>query len=207
MIGSEAQLRKLYAAPAGRALRKQLSALDVHCQRFIGFSPFCVLATGGAAGASMDASPRGGPPGFVRVADAHTLWIPDASGNNRLDTLSNLLHDPRIGLVFMVPGIVETLRVNGTVRLRDEEAFTSAFAGPGVTPKLVLEVQVQEAYLHCAKSLMRAQLWDAQQQVKRDVLPSMHAMILDQIGAPAPQETQQAMQERYAEQLAREQWG
>lgn len=205
MIHSEAQLRQLYAAPAERALRKQLRALDAHCQRFIQLAPFCVLSTGGAAGAYMDASPRGGQPGFVRVVDAHTLWMPDASGNNRLDTLCNLVHDPRIGLLFMIPGVLETLRVNGTAQLRDEAAFTEAFATATFTPKLVIEVQVHEAYLHCAKSLMRSKLWEAEQQVKREVLPSMNAMIHDQIGAPAPQESQHAMLARFAEQLAREQ--
>ena len=207
MIHSEAQLRALYAAPAERALRKQLNALDSHCLRFIQLSPFCVLATGGAAGACMDASPRGGKPGFVQVANAQTLWIPDASGNNRLDTLRNLVHDPRIGILFMIPGVQETLRVNGTAQLREEPAFTQAFANGHFTPKLVIEVQVQEVYLHCAKSLMRSGLWVAEQQVSRDVLPSMNAMIHDQIGAPAPQETQQAMLARYAQQLADEQGG
>ncbi len=103
MITGEDQLRQLYPMPAERALRKQQAALDAHCQRFIALSPLCVLATGGGAGALMDASPRGGAPGFVHVHDAQTLWIPDAGGNNRLDSLSNLLHDPRIGLLFMVP--------------------------------------------------------------------------------------------------------
>lgn len=205
MISTEAQLRQLYAAPAERAVRKQLQALDVHCQRLIGLSPLCVLATGGAAGSCIDASPRGGVPGFVRVVDAQTLWLPDAGGNNRLDSWSNLLHDPRIGLLFLVPGMHETLRVNGSARLRDEAAYTGTFATPTFTPKLVVEVQVQEAYLHCAKSLMRAKLWDVTQHVARDALPSMNTMIHDQIGAPAPQESQQAMLARYAQQLALEQ--
>ena len=205
MIHSEAQLRQLYAAPAERALRKQLSALDRHCQRFIALSPFCVLATGGAAGACMDASPRGGAPGFVHVADAQTLWIPDASGNNRLDTLCNLLHDPRLGVLFMIPGVLETLRVNGTARLREEAVFTERFATAPFQPKLVIELQVREAYLHCAKSVMRSKLWEVEQQVPRDVLPSMNAMIHDQIGAPAPTESQQEMLVRYERQLADEQ--
>lgn len=205
MIDSEAQLRQLYTAPAERALRKQLRTLDRHCQRFIALSPFCVLATGGGDGAWMDASPRGGQPGFVHVADAQTLWIPDASGNNRLDTLCNLLQDPRMGVLFMIPGVLETLRVNGTARLREEAAFTERFATATFQPKLVIEVQVHEAYLHCAKSLMRSKLWDVKQQVPRDVLPSMNAMIHDQIGAPAPTESQQEMLARYVRQLADEQ--
>lgn len=205
MITTEAQLRSLYAAPAERAVRKQQTQLDVHCQQFIALSPFCVLATGGAAGSLMDASPRGGAPGFVHVHDAHTLWIPDTNGNNRLDSLTNVLHDPRIGLLFMVPGVNETLRVNGTVKLRDEHHFTQPFAAEHFTPKLVLEIHVQEAYLHCAKSLMRSKLWQAQAQVSRSVLPSMNQMIHAQLGLPPAQESQLSMEERYARQIATEQ--
>lgn len=204
MITGEDQLRQLYAMPAERALRKQQAALDAHCQRFIALSPLCVLATGGAAGALMDASPRGGAPGFVHVHDAQTLWIPDAGGNNRLDSLSNLLHDPRIGLVFMVPGVNETLRINGTARLRDEPAWTGHFAGAHFTPKLVIEVQVCEAYLHCAKALMRSRLWQAEAQVERSVLPSMNQMIHAQIGLDTPPESQAAMEQRYQQQIAAE---
>lgn len=204
MITREDQLRQLYAMPAERALRKQQAALDAHCQRFIALSPFCVLATGGGAGALMDASPRGGAPGFVHVHDAQTLWIPDAGGNNRLDSLSNLLHDPRIGLVFMVPGVNETLRINGTARLRDEPAWTGHFAGAHFTPKLVIEVQVHEAYLHCAKALMRSRLWQAEAQVERSALPSMNQMIHAQIGLDTTPESQAAMEQRYQQQIAAE---
>ena len=204
MITGEDQLRQLYPMPAERALRKQQAALDAHCQRFIALSPLCVLATGGAAGALMDASPRGGAPGFVHVHDAQTLWIPDAGGNNRLDSLSNLLHDPRIGLLFMVPGVNETLRINGTARLRDEPAWTGHFAGAHFTPKLVIEVQVREAYLHCAKALMRSRLWQAEAQVERSALPSMNQMIHAQIGLDTPPESQAAMEQRYQQQIAAE---
>lgn len=205
MIISESQLRSLYAAPAERALRKQRTDLDAHCLRFIALSPLCVLATGGAADSLMDASPRGGAPGFVHVPDAHTLWIPDAGGNNRLDSLCNLLHDPRMGLLFMVPGVQETLRVNGRARLRDERAYTAHFAGPHFQPKLVIEVQVQEAYLHCAKALMRAKLWQADAQVARTALPSMNQMVHAQIGLTGPTETQAQMEQRYRVQIAAEQ--
>jgi PPOX class probable FMN-dependent enzyme len=204
MITREDQLRQLYAMPAERALRKQQAALDAHCQRFIALSPLCVLATGGAAGALMDASPRGGAPGFVHVHDAQTLWIPDAGGYNRLDSLSNLLHDPRIGLLFMVPGVNETLRINGTARLRDEPAWTGHFAGAHFTPQLVIEVQVREAYLHCAKALMRSRLWQAEAQVERSALPSMNQMIHAQIGLDTPPESQAAMEQRYQQQIAAE---
>lgn len=204
MITSEAQLRSLYAAPAERAVRKQQPWLDVHCQQWIARSPWCVMATGGAAGTLMDASPRGGVPGFVHVRDAQTLWLPDAGGNNRLDSLSNLLHDPRVGLLFVIPGFNEVLRVNGEAQLRDEAAFTQHFARGSFVPKLVIEVRVQEAYLHCAKSLMRAQLWQPEAQLLRDTLPSMNQMIHDQLGLDAPPEDQLQMAQRYAAQIATE---
>lgn len=207
MITSEEQLRQLYAMPAERALLKQQVDLDRHCLRFIALSPFCVIATGGNAGSLMDASPRGGAPGFVKAPDPRTLMIPDAGGNNRLDSLSNLLRDPRVGLLFMVPGINETLRVNGTAKLRDEGHYTALFAGPHFHPKLVIEVQVQEAYLHCAKALMRSRLWQAEAQVARTVLPTMNQMIHAQIGMAAPTETQEQMEHRYRVQIAAEQPG
>lgn len=204
MITTEAQLRALYAAPGERALAKQLGHLDGHCQRFIALSPLCVLASGGGAGEMLDASPRGGRPGFVKVADAHRLLLPDAGGNNRLDTLTNLLRDPRVGLLFFVPGVDETLRVNGTARLRDEAEFTGQFAGERREPRLVIEVQVCEAYLHCAKALMRSRLWDAQAQVERGALPTLNEMIHEQIGLAATPETQVDMVARYTRQITDE---
>lgn len=204
MITNEEQLRALYDAPAERALRKQQADLDRYCLRFIALSPLCIVSTAGAAGELLDASPRGGPPGFVKAPDQHTLLLPDAGGNNRLDSLSNLLHDPRIGLLFLVPGFDETLRVNGTARLRDEPHYTALFS-ERVRVRLVIEVQVQEAYLHCAKALMRSRLWQPEAQVPRNTLPSLNQMVQAQMGLRAPPEPQEAMVARYAHQIAREQ--
>lgn len=207
MIASREQLMQLYDPPAERALLKQQWELDRHCLRFIALSPFLVMATGGAGGALLDASPRGGKPGFVKAPDANTLLIPDAGGNNRLDSLSNLLDDPRLGLLFLVPGFDETLRVNGSAQLRDEAHYTALFASDHFRPKLVIEVHVQEAYLHCAKALMRSRLWQAEAQVARNVLPTMNQMIHAQIGMAAPTETQEQMEHRYRVQIAAEQPG
>ena len=215
MIQTREQLRALYAQPGARALSKQLPALDAHARRFIAHSPFCVLASAGAgmgertgadaARALLDASPRGGAPGFVHVVDAHTLWLPDAGGNNRLDTLENLLDDPRCGLLFLIPGMDETLRVNGLATLRDDDPARDAFAAERQRPKLVVEIAVREVYLHCAKALMRSQLWQPGSWPQRSVMPSMNAMIGDQIGAPAAgAESQADMLVRYREQLAQE---
>ena len=205
MITTHEQLRALYAAPGERAVRKQQAQLDAHCQRFIALSPFCVLASGGGTGALLDASPRGGAPGFVKSPDAHTLLPPDAGGNNRLDTLSNLLDDPRIGLVFLIPGVDETLRVNGTARLREEALYTDFFTAERQRPKLVIEVRVAEVYLHCPKALMRSRLWSADAQVDRAVLPTLGQMIHDQMGLATEPESQVAMLQRYRAQMAQEQ--
>ena len=199
-IDSLDKLRALYAAPKERAVKKQLAALDVHCRRFVELSPFVVVASSSTAGA-MDASPRGGPPGFVKAPDAKTLLIPDAPGNNRLDTLENIIGTGRIGLFFMIPGIEETLRVNGTARLSSNESHLKLFSEEKRIPRLVIEVGVAEAYLHCAKALMRSSLWSASAQVERSVLPTMGQMINSQTGIETPAETQDEMRKRYAADL------
>jgi PPOX class probable FMN-dependent enzyme len=200
MIDNLDALNALYAQPGPRALAKQLDALDAHCARFVALSPFVVLATGSALG-QLDASPRGGEPGFVRLHDARTLLIPDAPGNNRLDSLRNIVDTGRIGLLFMLPGVDETLRVNGTARLTQDAQRMQLFAGDKRPPRLIIEVHVQEAYLHCAKALMRSKLWRDSARVRRSVLPSLAQMIHDQTGDPAPPESQAQMLERYAADL------
>ncbi|CAM4029866.1 pyridoxamine 5'-phosphate oxidase family protein [Comamonas aquatilis] len=205
MITSLEQLQQLYAPPAERALLKQQLELDRYCLRFIALSPLLVMATGGASSALLDASPRGGKPGFVKAPDANTLLIPDAGGNNRLDSLSNLLQDPRVGLLFFVPGFDETLRVNGKARLRDEAHYTALFASEHFRPKLVIEIEVQEAYLHCAKALMRSRLWSAEAQVQRNVMPTLNQMIQSQMGMTTAPESQELMVNRYNAQIAAEQ--
>jgi PPOX class probable FMN-dependent enzyme len=194
------RLRTLYPAPGERALRKQLDRLDPHCVRFVALSPFVVLASADAQG-RMDASPRGGPPGFVRVADAHTLLLPDAPGNNRLDTLGNLVANGRLGMLFLIPGVDETLRINGTARLTQDAQRLALFAGDKRQPRLVIEVQVEEAYLHCAKALMRSALWSDAARVERSVLPTMGQMLREQTGLDIPPETEAQMRARYAPEL------
>lgn len=194
------QLREHYPPAQGRALSKQLDHLDPHCIAFIGLSPFAVLATGGAAG-QLDASPRGGAPGFVQVLDRHSLLLPDAKGNNRLDSFSNIAETGRAGLLFMIPGVDETLRVNGEASLSDDAALLALFAGERNPPRLVMRLRVAEAYLHCAKALMRSRLWDSAAQVERSVLPSMGQMISDQTGGSATLESQAQMLARYAANL------
>jgi len=193
------RLRALYPAPGERALRKQMRALDRHALRFIALSPFVVLSTADAQG-RQDASPRGGSPGFVHAVGAQQLWIPDAPGNHRLDSLSNIVHTGRIGLLFLIPGVDETLRVNGRARLCDEADRLAPFAADKRV-RLVIEVVVEEAYLHCAKALMRSKLWSGAERVERSALPTMGQMINDQTGMEAPAESQEQMRSRYAKDL------
>lgn len=193
-------LRALYAPPGERAVRKQLAALDPHCRRYIGLSPFLVISSAGASG-RVDASPRGGEAGFVKVIDENTLLIPDSPGNNRLDSLSNIIETGRAGVLFLVPGVDETLRVNGTAELRNDPALLELARSERRLPRLVIRLEVEEAYLHCAKALMRARLWAPASQVDRSVLPTMGRMLNDQCGIAEAPESQAQMVARYARDL------
>jgi uncharacterized protein len=193
-------LRALYPEPRERALKKQIAALDRHSMRFIELSPFVVLATGGAGGA-LDASPRGGAPGFVKTPDAHTLLLPDAPGNNRLDSFTNIVESGRVGLLFLIPGFDETLRVNGSAVLSVDAADIACCADDKRAPKLVIRVRVHEAYLHCAKAFMRSKLWSVSSHVPRSSMPTMGEMLNDQTGIQTPAETQEEMVRRYASDL------
>ena len=190
MIDTLAQLRALYDPARERSVHKEMTQLDVHATRFIGLSPLLVVSSANAAGA-MDASPRGGAPGFAKVVDAHTLLIPDAPGNNRLDTLENIVATGQAGLLFLVPGVDETLRVNGQAALSTLEADRALCTDERRVPKLVIRVTVQAAYLHCAKAFMRSRLWDPAARVPRNVLPTIGQMIADQTGLQVPAETQE----------------
>ena len=199
-ITTHEQLRALYAQPTERARRKQLDVLDAHCKAFIALSPFVVLATSDGAG-WVDATPRGGAAGFVVVQDERTLLLGDAPGNNRLDALQNLIENPQAGLLFMIPGVDETLRVNGRVELSTDPADLAACSDARRTPKLVLRITVQEAFLHCAKAFMRSRLWHADAQIERGRLPTMNQMIHDQLGLDIPPEPQADMLQRYQQDL------
>ena len=197
-------LRDIYKPASDRALKKELPSLDVHSKRFIGLSPFVVLSSGGTHG-DLDASPRGGEPGFVKVLDAQTLLIPDAPGNNRLDTLENIVSTGQLGLLFLVPGVDETLRINGRAVLSNNAEDVQPFAVAKRPPALVIRVTVASVYLHCAKSLMRSQLWDATRHLDRTAMPTMGEMLRDQIqafkGETIEIESQAHMLERYKQSL------
>ena len=193
------ELRRHYQQPKGRAVRKQLEHLDVHCQNFIALSPFMILASSSDGG--VDASPRGGEPGFVKALDECTLLIPDWPGNNRLDSFDNILRNKHVGTIFFIPGVDETLRVNGAVEIRTDDALRQPFATRGKLPITVLKLTVKEAYLHCAKAFMRARLWDEDAKIARTTLPTMGTMLNDQTGSEEKVETQGEMLERYQKVL------
>jgi uncharacterized protein len=191
-ITDEASLRALHHQPLLRATGKVLRALDQYCRRIISLSPFCVVATQGPDGA--DVSPRGDPAGFVRVLDDLTLLVPDRIGNNRLDTMTNLFANPRIGLLFLVPGMNETLRINGTARITDDARLLAPSAVNGRAPKIGIVVTVEEALLHCAKALVRSALWDAGRHIDRSILPSYAQMLLEHVKGLTAEENERQSQ-------------
>jgi PPOX class probable FMN-dependent enzyme len=179
---NEEALRAVLGQPMEIALRKALPRLDRHCRAFIERSPFICVGTADAAGRS-DVSPRGDQPGFVLVLDERTLFIPERPGNARCDSLLNVLANPRVGLLFFVPGFEDMLRVNGRAEVIHEPALMARCAVKGREPRVGLRVTVEEAYLHCAKSIKRSQLWDPAARRDRAELPSLGRMILEQTAA------------------------
>jgi PPOX class probable FMN-dependent enzyme len=196
---SSSDLATIYAAPTPRVIAKARPSIDAHSKKFIEMSPFCVLATSGSDG-SVDASPRGGNPGFVHVEGPNALLMPDRAGNNRIDSWKNIVEGSgRLQLIFFVPGIDETLRVSGRGTLSADPKLVAAMEEFGKPPRAVLRVEVSEAYFHCGKALMRSKLWSAA-PVERKSFPSISEVIHDQttLGEPEPQDVVYA---RYKTQL------
>ena len=184
VIDTVEELRSSYGEPSERAVRKSLDRLDRHCRRFIELSPFVVLATAGADG-RVDCSPRGDPAGFVAVLDDRTVVLPDRLGNNRVDSLNNVLENPHVGLLFLIPGVDETLRLNGQATLTTEPARLEPLAVKGRAPRSGLVVEVEEVFLQCTKALVRARLWADESRVDRKAaLPSFGQMLADHVGLP-----------------------
>jgi hypothetical protein len=177
-ITSTEQLERVYSdAPYGPAVFKETDRISAQYRKLIEAAPFCIIATSGPEG--LDCSPRGDPPGFVRVLDEHTVAIPDRRGNNRIDTLRNLVRDPRISLLFLIPGVGETMRINGRARISTDPKLTESFAMNGKTPKCVLVVTVERAYFQCTKAIIRARLWDETSKVERKTLPTPGAILAE----------------------------
>ncbi|UTV26446.1 pyridoxamine 5'-phosphate oxidase family protein [Photobacterium atrarenae] len=173
------QLMQLYRQPSNRAGNKTIYRIDEYVQRLIEHSPFIVISTVDEDGFT-DVSPRGGVPGFVKVVDSNTLLIPDSSGNNRLDSFKNILERPQVGMMIMVPGIDEVVRIKGTASLHTDEQRLALCPDGNKPAKLVIQVKAESMFFHCAKAIMRAKLWDGEYRVERSILPSLGQILKQQ---------------------------
>jgi uncharacterized protein len=171
IVRNEAELGEMYGPALERSVRKQLDRLDDLCRAFIAASPVVIIGSQGPTAA--DNSPRGDVPGFVKVADEHTLLIPDRRGNNRLDTLHNLVQNPKVGLLFLIPGVTETFRVNGEAVISRDPALTDQFVMQGKAPRTVIVVTVKEAYIQCSRALVRSDIWNPAKHALPGTVPTM----------------------------------
>ena len=176
-IADVATLERLYGTPAGAAVEKEIAYIHPHYRRLIGASPFVVLATCGPDG--LDTSPRGDPAGFVAVEDEHTVLIPDRRGNNRIDSLRNIIGNPHVALLFLIPGVGETLRINGRAIISIAPALLERFRMDGKLPRSVIVVNVDTVFFQCSRAIWRSKLWDPEQHIDRKSLPSLGTMIAD----------------------------
>jgi uncharacterized protein len=199
-IENSERLRETYGPPSERSLKKQLTRFDKHCRDFIARSPFLVIASSDPLG-RCDASPKGDAPGFVEVLDDATLLIPDWLGNNRVDTLGNLTAQPGVGLIFFVPGINETLRVNGRARITTDPSLLEPLAVNGKVPRSGILVSAEEIYFHCGKALIRSDLWNPEKQIRRSDFPSLGRILADQIGGVTVEESERLTAESYKTRL------
>ena len=182
VISSLEQLREIVNAPApdSGVVRKELQFIDAHARRFIEKSPFALLSTAGASG-RCDVSPRGDGPGFVKVLDEKTLIIPDRPGNRRLDSIENIIENPHAGLLFLVPNVEETLRVNGRATIVQDSSLLEPLAMKGKVPTLGIVIEIEELFFHCARSFRRAQLWQPDTWIDRSELPTLGKIMADQL--------------------------
>ncbi len=200
-ITTREELRSHYGAMHDLAAKKALPALDPHARRFIEHSPFVLIGSSDRAG-NGDVTPKGDMPGFVRVLDDRTLAIPDRPGNNRLDTFENLIENPAVGLLFLIPGMNETLRVNGVGRITADEILRSSFAIDGRLPATVLIVSVRSCYMHCAKAFLRSKLWAPESWPSRDEMPTLGEILRDQIRlSETAGQLDQGLDEAYAKSM------
>jgi uncharacterized protein len=177
VIRDEATLEALYGEPSAGAIAKEIDYVHPHYAAMIAASPFMVLATSGPGG--LDASPRGDPAGFVHLADERTLLVPDRRGNNRIDSLRNIVNDPRVALLFLIPGCGETLRVNGRARISVAPDLLTRFEFRGTFPRSVIIVAVERVYFQCPKAIVRSELWNPEKHISRKSLPSTGTIIGD----------------------------
>lgn len=179
MIEAEGELRSKFGEAHPLAMTKSRPGLDKYSRQFIAMSPFVVVSTAGAEG-KADLSPRGDPPGFVHIVDDHTILIPDRPGNNRLDTMANIVANPNVGCLFFIPGFEDTLRLNGKARITDDAELLKHCIVSGKTPKVGILIAVEEVFMHCAKALKRSKLWGPDYRQDRAQMPSIARIIMDQ---------------------------
>jgi len=199
-VQSEEQLRALFPAPTHNSYRKQIDRLDEHCRALIAASPIVFVATTGRDG-SCDVSPRGGPPGWVRALDEHSLLMPEGRGNNRLDSLANLLDSPGIGLLFVIPGRHETLRVNGRATITTDPELLASVPLRGRVPSVAIGVDADEVFTHCGKAFIRSELWHPASWPGSDSLPSPAEVLRAHTGADTVEEAQARLDESYTQRL------
>lgn len=178
VVATEAELRAIIGPPVERSVKKEIARLDGHCRALIAKSSFVLIASGDSSG-RMDVSPKGDVPGFVQVLDEETLAIPDRPGNRRADTFTNVLQSPGIGLIFLIPGKLETLRVNGRARIVRDLALRERMAVNGKVPELALVVSVEQAFIHCGKCMLRSKLWQHDAWPDVEGLPSQAQCLVD----------------------------
>lgn len=199
-ITDAATLRDFYGDPSGLSKDKDLTRLDHHCRAFIALSPFLVLATADEQG-RLDASPRGDAPGFVLVLDDATLLLPDRPGNNRVDSYNNVVANPGVGIIFFVPGIEETFRVNGRARVTTDATLLAAAEAQGKVPRAGLLITVEQAFFHCAKALKRSHLWDPSRHVERRSFPTLGKIIADQTAKVSVEDAEARIEDGYRNRL------
>lgn len=202
-ISSHEELRAVYKMPdsTGIPIRKELTQLDDHCRSFIARSPFVLIGSSDGDGRA-DVTPRGDLPGFAEVLDEHTIAIPDRPGNNRLDTLENVVLNPAVGLLFVIPGMNETLRVSGEARITVDAELRERMAVEGKPALSVLVIEVKSAYMHCAKAFMRSKLWKAGAWPDRATLPTFGQILRDQLAVDGTaEETDRKLAKAYKETL------
>lgn len=199
-IKSIEQLRDLYGEPSEKTKNKVLNLLDSHATTFIGSSHFALLSTVDSFG-FVDISPKGGEPGFIKVVDSNTLLIPDSSGNKRLDSLQNIVANPKVGLLFMVNGVDEVVRVKGVASIHHDSELASICPDGNKAPKTVIKVTVEHMLFHCAKAIMRGKLWDDGYRVDRAFMPSLAEIIKEQQSLDSPFVSQDEMVSYYKSTL------
>ena len=193
-------LRSFYPEPTELAYAKQLDRIDHHAAAFIARSPFLVIATADSTG-SCDASPRGDAPGFVVVANERTLYLPDRPGNNRIDSLTNITANPHVGMLFFIPGVIETLRVNGRASFVADTTLLQQLSAHGHLPRSALVIEVEEVFFHCGKALKRSNIWDPSHQVAAGEIPTLGRILADQTGKVGVAEAEERVRFAYENHL------